>query len=60
MNWRPIETAPKDGTVILGYWSPEYAETIYWSDGSWFWSHDGDTWWRGGPTHWAPFEPPQE
>lgn len=59
-SWRPIETAPKDGTEIILY---EDFEPIICKG---FWSTDGDEWRhnRGGlwkmPTHWMPLpEPPQ-
>ena len=72
MTWQPIETAPKDGTVILLY-SPEKWD----SDGMWigWWFDEGDSrehgWYdsesashkasflNGEPTHWHPLpEPP--
>lgn len=64
-DWRPIETAPKDGTRILS-WSvgttkhfAGYA-VVAWStrDCVWFLDDDGD---RGdviGLTHWHPLPPP--
>lgn len=59
-EWQPISTAPKDGRVILGFWSMEYVETITFRGGGWIWSNDGDTWSRGGPTHWMPLPSPPE
>ena len=60
--WRPIDSAPKDGTVIIamgdGY---EFPQSIYWhatgDRGQWVatWDHDIFT----DATHWMP-SPPQE
>ena len=61
MTWQPIETAPKDGTLILGYKNGEMA-TVEWAycgeSGDWnlVVSWDGQPW---TPTHWMPLpEPP--
>jgi hypothetical protein len=61
-KWEPIETAPKDGTPILGYAYGKYA-VVYWEDvltvsghkdGCWALFVPGtwveDDWWI--PTHW--------
>lgn len=46
MTWHPIETAPKDGTVFLAYWSNEWPVFVSWFDaipnkvrttGFWWW-----------------------
>lgn len=62
-GWRPIETAPKDGTAVLLYadsWELTWgiqAGRFY--DGEWMcWGgavpeNDED-----GPTHWQPLPPP--
>ena len=63
--WRPIETAPKDGTlVIVG--APGYASV----SARWGWESPWiDGWWCDGhrsdavgpeftPTHWMPLPPP--
>jgi len=66
-EWKPIETAPKDGTWFLGLYplTQEYQERIAvtnWDDtacdgprfsdvGDWFFSH---------PTHWMPLPLPPE
>ena len=66
-RWRPIETAPKDGTHILG-WDGNTQTTVKW----WQW-HGGRGYWdlvewgayaedgEGNPTHWMPLpDPPKE
>ena len=63
-EWQLIETAPRDGTVILGYADGEMA-TVEWCDLGKYWSlmvegsyaEDGE--WT--PTHWMPLpDPPNE
>lgn len=66
-EWRPIETAPKDGTFILGYYSEttyphEYVTryaVVQWlpvgdEHGEWF-EDTGEVLW---PTHWQPLPLP--
>jgi hypothetical protein len=59
-DWQPIETAPKDGTEILGhtqtcgalvlYWNTTTADYEYWSDGM--------SMHQRAPTHWMPLPAP--
>jgi hypothetical protein len=57
-NWQPIETAPKDGTGIFGYWPIHPVEhphafaagTTYYYDGAW--RDEGKI--ISAPTHWLP------
>lgn len=56
-GWRPIETAPKDGRVVLGYWAEDRVETIQFKSGNFVYSYD----WEDecdGPTHWRPLPAP--
>ena len=66
MEWQPIETAPKDGTLILGAWQ---CLNKTWDMNAMFYSEEGgDGWWveyhgdyQHDPTHWMPLpEPPKE
>ena len=64
MNWQPIETAPKDGGVLLGTWfstwnqqSAIHIETVCFSFGKWIYAYDGDSC-PQPPTHWMPIPPP--
>lgn len=66
MNWKPIETAPKDGAFILAYWDeatyPHDIENRYeivrWINGEWRNENDEDL---IKPTHWMPLpDPPKE
>ncbi len=65
-EWRPIETAPKDGTHILCY-IPETSEpalmyVLKWDrHPSWGLSWleaDGEGWMACAPTHWMPLPAP--
>lgn len=72
MKWRPIETAPKDGTIILvyGYWDGELSEKdierevwkAHFNLGTW--CLDGSEFYAveiANPTHWMPLpEPPKK
>lgn len=54
-EWRPIETAPKDGTVI-DLWVPEFGRLT----NEWFDPEDDSWTFPGQPTHWMPIpEPPK-
>lgn len=58
VGWRPIETAPKDGTDVL-LWAP------HWKAAATGWTFGGDPW-QGcrkdtvtkPPTHWQPLPSP--
>jgi hypothetical protein len=63
-GWRPIETAPKDGTRILG-WCYDEVETLYWCESVWVTA--GGAWVSEEarsdtmeylPTHWLPLPAP--
>lgn len=69
-EWQPIETAPKDGTVILAYrkdagiFEAHYvspAEMIASDDEklAWF-TTDGEDLTNDLPTHWQPLPKPPE
>ena len=60
-QWQPIETAPKDGTVVLLGRADYYPKSGYWVE------HEFQDWWGWDrdracpPTHWMPLpEPPQD
>ena len=60
--WRPIATAPKDGTAILGWWFNE-CMIVDWCVVVERWSstHDGEDMFEPEPTHWMPLpEGPKE
>jgi len=65
MEWQPIESAPKDGTWIFGYWPSmsitDYPAVIFADDHS-----NHDIWYMPSnfefgcvyPTHWMPLPAP--
>ena len=73
MTWQPIDTAPKDGTPILG-WDGEHIAICYWYQyklqslfrsrrvsGGWYLSTTGGMQEDSGswlPTHWQPLPAP--
>src|SRR5215510_14458400 len=65
-GWQPIETAPKDYTVILLSQpeSPGYAEAVGQGHRTDLHPDAHDKWvlqatgWRAEPTHWRPLPPP--
>ncbi len=63
-GWRPIAEAPKDGTPIMGFWTPSdgkvkpgcYGPTLF-CDGEWVDPEDIDDGYAD-PTHWMPLPAP--
>lgn len=58
MKWRPIKTAPKDGTdLLLGFSNGDDVTVGSFDGDEWF---DQHSFWLK-PTHWMPLpEPPKE
>lgn len=66
-GWSTIETAPKDGTMILGYeqngiqtpmpmqWVKQYGQHAWDMEERW-WDYFGIDYWN--PTHWMPLPEP--
>jgi len=64
MSWQPIETAPKDGTVILGCeWLNRHNREhevveVQWDSEVERWVLTATVWpdesWYADPTHWMP------
>lgn len=71
MEWQPIETAPKDGSVILVYRDDQGVFTAHYveedahlsnamnpPEGDYYWfSTGGDDLTNEMPTHWMPLPP---
>jgi len=57
-DWKPISSAPKDGTEILCF-EPEngYIRVLSFSNNNW---NDGDTWDDLNPSHWIALPAPPE
>ena len=57
--WQPIETAPKDGTTVLGYEHGWRGTIRYWSGRKNGWVDEIDQY--CSPSHWMPLpEAPRE
>jgi len=61
MDWKPIETAPKDGRRVLLYW-PHWAHyPIVGLYGVYGWASEVALAKEPGPTHWMPLpKPPRD
>ena len=58
-EWRGIETAPKDGTIILAL-TEDGGRTVYFHNGKWSYSEVFTCIVSPSPTHWLPLpEPPK-
>jgi len=66
-EWQPIETAPRDGTKLLGYEGDGRINTMWFesqyvwvSPGAWISDYNRSDTYEHQPTHWMPLpEPPQ-
>ncbi|MBV9655414.1 MAG: hypothetical protein JOZ42_12720 [Acetobacteraceae bacterium] len=59
MAWQTIDTAPKDGSDILGWipatpGGPGFAVTLCWEDDAWQGTEAETRLLRYSPTHWRP------
>ena len=64
MNWRPIETAPNDGTIVMFHVPGASKPHMGRADDFWYGRKDarsnGFAYWLDGATHWQPLpEPPK-
>lgn len=63
VEWRPIETAPKDGTAILA-WNEDYISIALWNKACKQWADLTDQGigdecaYTDNPTHWMPLPAP--
>ena len=61
-GWRPIETAPKDGTYVLVFSNEDGVDKAYCDEGFWFrmaTAEYGNEFWEiENPTHWQRLPPP--
>jgi hypothetical protein len=53
-EWRPIETAPKDGEPGLLLCDGQYVATGCWNSQNERWEDDSGVGFRPKPTHWQP------
>lgn len=66
MEWQPIETAPKDGTRILGAWpsflkkNEWFIQPVFFVCGVWLHGWDEDEDQPLKPTHWMPIPTPPQ
>ena len=56
-GWRPISTAPRDGTEVLADTSGLGRVVVYWDDEESQWGTGLGYLDRGAPTHWMPLPP---
>jgi len=54
--WRPLDTAPRDGTRVLGC-DGEQMEIIYWANGWFNQSAEMSMWRVFPPAYWMPLPP---
>lgn len=63
-RWRPIETAPRDGTPIIAWDAPICGEAYFETgDKQWWWTNTGPGEYTGRcifPTQWQPLPAPPQ
>lgn len=63
-EWRPIESAPKDGTRILAYLGADYIEIAYWRESPtqscWWIDAHAPPQWTWDIKAWMPLPAPPE
>ena len=63
-EWKPIDTAPKDGTRILAFWPDSGDGVDNEAEARTWWENDrwenpwGSSLYDPPPTHWMPLPPP--
>ncbi len=61
MNWKPIETAPKDGTSILVCCEIGFMYVAHWNGKLWLSDACADSYFGADDaTHWMPLPAPPE
>jgi hypothetical protein len=62
-SWHPIETAPKDGTLVIVYGRSNHqpnVQSLFYQTAAWIggrWTNAANSW-VGDVTHWMPLPPP--
>lgn len=61
-DWKTIDSAPRDGTMVLGARNGSHQGLVCWDSGSWLMTLEGDTYAalpaKREPTHWMAVEAP--
>jgi len=58
MSWQPIETAPRDGSSILGWWKKSQIMSVIFWDDAWIPGDDSNIVSISPPSHWLEIPKP--